>query len=64
METLQSMLDQGLLTEPQFLEIRAWFLGSQTRQQLKAMPDHLWRALYLAHLLMEFDPESQVQTMH
>lgn len=54
---LETMYDLGLLTEPQYLEIRAWVNSPLTLQDMKAMPQPLWTALARANLLLTFDPE-------
>lgn len=58
---LGQMLEAGLLTPPEFLELRAWLrawhLGKISSQQTEEMPPHLKEALTHATILMEFNPQ-------
>lgn len=55
MQTLDEMLSLNLLTPDQHAEIHAWALGAKTPEKIMAMPPHLWRALELASVLMDFE---------
>ncbi|MFT3858930.1 MAG: hypothetical protein QM742_15995 [Aquabacterium sp.] len=55
MQLLDEMLDLNLLTPEQHLEIGAWVSRSKTPEKIMQMPAHLWRALEMASLLMDFD---------
>lgn len=54
---LETIYDLGMLTEEQYLEIRAWINSPLTPAAMRQMPDHLWAALLQSNLLLEFDPE-------
>ena len=56
---LETMLEAGALTEPQFLELSAWF---NSPLSFELMPMELQVALLQAGLLMSLDEE--VATMH
>jgi hypothetical protein len=47
-----------LLTPEQHFEIGAWVTHSKTPDKIMQMPAHLWRALEMASLLMDFDAPS------
>ena len=55
MQTLDVMLALNLLTPHQHREIRAWTARARTPDKIMEMPPHLWRALELASVLMDFD---------
>lgn len=55
MQTLNEMLSLNLLTPDQHAEIRAWTMQTKTPERIMQMPPHLWRALELASVLMDFD---------
>jgi hypothetical protein len=55
MQTLDEMLSLKLLTPDQHAEIRAWNRRAKTPEKIMQMPEHLWRALELASVLMDFD---------
>jgi hypothetical protein len=55
MQTLDEMLSLNLLTADQHADIRAWTRWAKTPERIMQMPDHLWRALEMASLLMDFD---------
>ena len=55
MQTLDEMLSLNLLTPDQHYEIRAWTHHAKTPEKIMEMPPHLWRALELASVLMDFD---------
>lgn len=55
MQLLDEMLALNLLTPDQHHEIGAWVSRSKTPEKIMQMPPHLWRALEMASLLMEFD---------
>jgi hypothetical protein len=57
MQTLDEMLTLKLLTPDQHAEIRAWTVRAKTPEKIMQMPPHLWRALELASLLMDFDAD-------
>ncbi|MEX8520126.1 MAG: hypothetical protein AB3X44_16570 [Leptothrix sp. (in: b-proteobacteria)] len=57
MQTLDDMLTLNLLTPDQHSEIRAWAIHAKTPERIMQMPPHLWRALEMASLLMDFDAE-------
>ena len=54
MQTLDEMHSLHLLTSEQHAEIGAWIAAGKTPQAIMAMPPHLWRALELASVLMNF----------
>lgn len=54
MQTLDEMRSLHLLTAEQHAEIGAWIAAGKTPQAIMAMPPHLWRALELASVLMNF----------
>jgi len=56
-QTLDVMLSLNLLTPRQHAEIRAWTARARTPEKIMEMPPHLWRALELASVLMDFDGE-------
>ena len=58
MQLLDEMLDLKLLTPEQHHEIGAWVSRSKTPDKIMQMPAHLWRALEMASLLMDFDPDA------
>lgn len=58
MQTLDDMLALNLLTPEQHFEIASWVSYSKTPDKIMAMPAHLWRALELASVLMDFDAEA------
>lgn len=55
MQTLDDMLTLNLLTPDQHAEIHAWTTRAKTPEKIMQMPAHLWRALELASVLMDFD---------
>lgn len=55
MHMLDEMLSLNLLTPDQHLEIGAWVRSAKTPDKILQMPAHLWRALEMASLLIEFD---------
>lgn len=55
MQTLDDMLALHLLTPEQHFEIACWVSQSKTPDKIMEMPAHLWRALELASVLMDFD---------
>lgn len=55
MQTLDEMLSLNLLTPDQHAEIQAWNRRAKTPEKIMQMPPHLWRALELASVLMDFD---------
>ncbi len=57
MQLLDEMLALNLLTPDQHLEIGAWVRRSKTPDKIMQMPAHLWKALEIASLLMEFDAD-------
>ena len=57
METLDDMQNRHLLTPEQHAEIAAWVAGSESPEDIMAMPSHLWRALALASVLMNVDAD-------
>jgi hypothetical protein len=57
MQTLDVMLSLNLLTPHQHREIRAWTAHARTPEKIMEMPPHLWRALELASVLLDFDGE-------
>ncbi len=59
MQLLDEMLSLKLLTPEQHDEIGAWVSHSKTPDKIMQMPAHLWRALEMASVLMDFDvPQS------
>ncbi|MBI5924347.1 MAG: hypothetical protein HY836_01995 [Aquabacterium sp.] len=59
MQLLDEMLSLNLLTPEQHHEIGAWVSRSKTPDKIMQMPAHLWRALEMASVLMDFDvPQS------
>lgn len=58
MQLLDEMLALNLLTPDQHHEIGAWVTCSKTPEKIMQMPPHLWRALEMASLLMDFDAPS------
>lgn len=62
MQLLDEMLDLNLLTPEQHHEIGAWVSRSKTPDKIMQMPAHLWRALEMASLLMDF--EGEAKTVH
>jgi len=57
MQTLDDMLNLQLLTPDQHAEIRAWAVRAKTPEKIMEMPPHLWRALEMASVLMDFDAD-------
>jgi hypothetical protein len=55
LKLIDEMLALNLLTADQHAEIGAWVHGARTPERIMAMPPHLWRALELASVLMDFD---------
>jgi len=55
MQTLDEMLSLNLLTPDQHSEIHAWTMRAKSPEKIMEMPPHLWRALELASVLMDFD---------
>lgn len=55
MPTLDEMLSLQLLTADQHAQICAWNRHARTPDRILQMPGHLWRALEIACLLMDFD---------
>jgi hypothetical protein len=58
MQTLDEMLALNLLTPEQHFEIASWVSYSKSPEKIMEMPPHLWRALELASVLMDFDPQA------
>ena len=58
MQLLDEMLALNLLTPEQHVEIGAWVSHSKTPDKIMQMPIHLWRALEMASMLMDFDAPS------
>lgn len=52
MQTLDEMLERHLLSPAQHAEIRDWVMRERTPEGILAMPEHLWRRLELACVLM------------
>ncbi|WKB54988.1 hypothetical protein [Eleftheria terrae] len=59
MQTLKEMRQLGLLTQEQYLEIRAYVMSHPSPEQITAMPAHLWQAMLHADALMYPDDEPQ-----
>jgi hypothetical protein len=57
MQTLDEMLALNLLTPEQHFEIACWVSKTRTPDKIMEMPAHLWRALELASVLMDFNIE-------
>ena len=57
MQMLDDMLTLKLLTPDQHFEIRSWAVGAKTPEKIMQMPPHLWRALEIASVLMDFDAD-------
>ncbi len=57
MKLIDEMLAKHLLTPDQHAQIGDWVRGARTPERIMAMPPDLWRALELASVLMDFDPE-------
>ncbi|WP_290867031.1 hypothetical protein [Aquabacterium sp.] len=55
MQTLDEMLAMNLLTPDQHGEIASWVRHQKSPERIMQMPPHLWRALELASVLMDFD---------
>lgn len=55
MPTLDQMLSLQLLTADQHAEICAWNRHARTPERILQMPPHLWRALEIASVLMDFE---------
>jgi hypothetical protein len=55
MQTLDEMLAMNLLTPDQHGEIASWVRHHKSPDRIMQMPPHLWRALELASVLMDFD---------
>jgi hypothetical protein len=55
MQTLDEMLTLKLLTPDQHSEIHAWARHAKSPEKIMQMPPHLWRALELASVLMDFE---------
>lgn len=55
MQTLDDMLALKLLTPDQHHDISAWVVHARTPEKILQMPDHLWRSLELASVLMGFE---------
>lgn len=55
MQTLDEMLSLNLLTPDQHSEIGAWLRFARTPERILQMPSHLWKALEMASVLMDFD---------
>jgi hypothetical protein len=63
MFSLEELRSMDLLTQSQFLELRAWVESPlPTPEAVQLMPDHLWAALTQASLLLELDED--LATMH
>jgi hypothetical protein len=56
-QTLDDMLALNLLTPDQHSEIHAWTTRAKSPERIMQMPPHLWRALEMASLLMDFDAD-------
>ena len=57
MQTLDEMRSLHLLTQDQHAQIGAWIAAGKTPEGIMQMPPHLWRALELASVLMNFDAD-------
>lgn len=57
MQLLDEMLALNLLTPDQYIEIGTWVRRSKTPDKIMQMPAHLWAALEMASVLMEFEGE-------
>jgi hypothetical protein len=57
MPILDEMLSLQLLTPDQHSEICAWNRSARSPERIMQMPAHLWRALEIASVLMEFDAD-------
>lgn len=55
MQTLDEMLSLNLLTPDQHSEIGAWLRIARTPERILQMPAHLWSALEMASVLLDFD---------
>ena len=60
--TLEELRSQGLLTEPQELELMAWFRASCNSPQPLELPEELETALLQAAALHRLDQDEE--TMH
>ena len=63
MQTLNEMLNRGLLTQRQHLEIGSWISYAKTPEGIMAMPPHLWKAFELASVLMNVDEDLTQQPL-
>ena len=52
MQTLDEMRSLNLLTQEQYLEVRAYVMAHPQPEQILAMPPHLWQAVLQADALM------------
>lgn len=64
MQTLDDMLALSLITPDQHAQIHAWATRVKTPEAIMQMPPHLWRALELASVLMDFDADASKQPAH
>ena len=62
MQTLDEMLALKLLTPDQHAEIHLWARWAKTPEKIQQMPPHLWRALELASVLMDFDVDPALRS--
>lgn len=64
MQLLDEMLALNLLTPDQHHEIGSWVSLSKTPEKIMQMPPHLWRALEMASVLMDFDVAQGTSIVH
>ncbi len=57
MKLIDEMLALNLLSPDQHAQIGDWVRGARTPERIMAMPPDLWRALELASVLMDFEPD-------
>ena len=56
-KTIDEMLSLHLLSGEQHAQISAWIADLKTPEAILEMPAHLWRALELASVLINFDAD-------
>ena len=56
-KTIDEMLSLHLLSGEQHAQISAWIADLKTPEAILQMPAHLWRALELASVLINFDAD-------
>ena len=56
-KTIDEMLSLHLLSSEQHAQISAWIADLRTPEAILQMPAHLWRALELASVLINFDAD-------